>query len=231
MEETKKNTQAESETKVSWKTQMDDYKHEIEHLDGGTDDDFLVMGDILIQARVVYKGHGNWIKWMEDNLPFSVRQAQRRIKAAKFRNANATLVSHLGLSATHLYLLARLDSRDVTSFLDVPHIVEKGGDVRKKLVQDMSKKELEFAVRNYLNSKLKSSDTQKPFPPNDTNQGVRDGEDSFESNFEALKHAMGNAIASVKASDEDNREQLINILEDFCRASIDTLLPTSEEDK
>ncbi len=78
---------------------MDNYKQEIERLDGESDDAVLTMGDVLIQAREVYKGHGNWIRWMEDNLPFSVRQAQRRIKAAKFRTANAALVSHLGLSA------------------------------------------------------------------------------------------------------------------------------------
>lgn len=209
---------------------MDNYKCEIEHLDGKSDDAVLAIGDVLIRAREVFKGHGNWIRWMEDNLPFSVRQAQRRIKAAKFRTKNATLVSHLGLSATHLYLLARLDSGDVKAFLDVPHNVEKDGDVGKKMVQDMSKKELEFAVRNYLSGKLKSSNKQKAFPLNDTNQVVRIDGDSFESNFEMLKQAMGNAIASVKASDEDDREHLINILEDFCKESMDTLLPTSEED-
>lgn len=230
MEEPNKNPQVDAEEEKPWKIQMDDYKCEIERLDGGSDDAALAMGDVLILAREVYKGHGNWIRWMEDNLPFSVRQAQRRIKAAKFRTANTTLVSHLGLSATHLYLLARLDSRDVKSFLDVPHTVEKGGDVRKKMVQDMSKKELEFAVRNYLSSKLKSSNKQKTFSLNDTNQDVRIDGDSFESNFEVLKQAMGNAIASVKASDEDSREHLINILEDFCRVSMDTLLPTSKED-
>lgn len=231
MEEPSKKLQSDSEEEKLWKTQMDDYKCEIERLDSGSDDAALAMGDVLIRAREVYKGHGNWIKWMEDNLPFSVRQAQRRIKAAKFRAENATLVSHLGLSATHLYLLARLDGRDVKSFLDAPHTVEKGGDVREKMVQDMSKKELEFAVRNYLSSKLKSSNKQKAFSLNDTNQDVRIDRDGFELNFEMLKQAMGNAIASVKASDEDDREHLINILEDFCKVSMDTLLPTSEKDR
>lgn len=99
------------------------------------------------------------------------------------------------------------------------------------MVQDMSTKELEFAVRNYLSSKLKSSNKQKTFSLNDTNQDVRIDRDGFELNFEMLKQAMGNAIASVKASDEDDREHLINILEDFCRVSMDTLLPTSEKDR
>ncbi len=188
MEETRKKPQADSEMEKSWKTQMDNYKQEIERLDGESDDAVLTMGDVLIQAREVYKGHGNWIRWMEDNLPFSVRQAQRRIKAAKFRTANAALVS-----------------------------------------QDMSKKELEFAVRDYLSSKLKTSNTQKTFILHDTNHGIKNGGDGFESSFEVLKQAMGKAIASVKASDKDSREDLINILEDFCRSSMDTLLPVSEE--
>ncbi len=101
--------------------------------------------------------------------------------------------------------------------------------MRKKMVQDMSKKELEFAVRDYLSSKLKTSNTQKTFILHDTNHGIKNGGDGFESSFEVLKQAMGKAIASVKASDKDSREDLINILEDFCRSSMDTLLPVSEE--
>ncbi len=72
------------EKRNNWITQMAEYKQKIEHLDSGADEDFLAIGDILIQARETYKGHGNWIKWIDENLPFSPRQAQRRIKAATF---------------------------------------------------------------------------------------------------------------------------------------------------
>ncbi len=45
MEEMRKKPQADSEMEKSWKTQMDDYKHEIERLDGGSDDAVLTMGE------------------------------------------------------------------------------------------------------------------------------------------------------------------------------------------
>jgi len=218
MEENHREPEAAPKTGESWESEMDGFKQKIELLEGKSDDASLDIGDILIQAKLVYEPHGNWTRWIEQNIPFSVRQAQRRIKAAKFRSEHATLVSQYDLTSTKLYLLARLPTEDIESFLENPHDVRRNGE--KKTVGEMSKKELEYAVRSYLRGESKSSNAPLP---TDTSQGDEDGKSSFESDFESLKQAMEKAIASAMAYDENNRDSLISTLEKFCKVSMYTL--------
>ena len=64
-------------TDDSWEHQLNTFKQEIEKLQERYEQSYLEIGRLLIQARDVYKGHGDWIKWLKENVPFSVRHAQQ----------------------------------------------------------------------------------------------------------------------------------------------------------
>ena len=65
----------EGDTDNSWEHRLNTFKQKIEELQESYDQSYLEIGRVLIQAREVYKGHGDWIKWLKENVPFSVRHA------------------------------------------------------------------------------------------------------------------------------------------------------------
>ena len=134
-------------TDDSWEHQLNTFKQEIEKLQERYEQSYLEIGRLLIQARDVYKGHGDWIKWLKENVPFSVRHAQRLIRVAEMFD-DTTLVSQLGLTSSKAYILTRIGKNDIAHFL---HTFFPVGD-RPKMVQNMTKRELEFVVTRYFES-------------------------------------------------------------------------------
>ena len=55
------NVLQESDVGKSWKDQLIVLKKKIEVLQENYDQSYLEIGKVLIKARDVYKGHGNWI--------------------------------------------------------------------------------------------------------------------------------------------------------------------------
>ena len=94
-------------TDDSWEHQLNTFKQEIEKLQERYEQSYLEIGRLLIQARDVYKGHGDWIKWLKENVPFSVRHAQRLIRVAEMFD-DTTLVSQLRLTSSKAYILTRI---------------------------------------------------------------------------------------------------------------------------
>ncbi len=207
-------------TDDSWEHRLGTLKQKIEELQESYERSYLEIGRVLIQARDVYKGHGDWIKWLKVNVPFSVRHAQRLIRVAEMFG-DAALVSQLGLTSSKAYILTRIGKNDIAHFL---HTFFPVGD-RPKMVQKMTKRELEFVVTRYLKGKLTATDHEEVTP---SNQGEETPRDSVESNLERLREALSRAIISIKDSDSDTRESWISELEEMCKEGLDQLTSASE---
>lgn len=206
----------ESDDGKSWMDQLNMLKKKIEALQENYDQSYLEIGKVLIKARDIYKGHGNWIGWLKENVPFSVRHAQRLIRVAEMFG-DATLVSQLGLTASKAYVLTKVGKEDIRTFHNTFFPV---GD-KKKSVNTMTRRELEVVVATFLRDKL--APTNHEDVP--SNQGEESMKASVESDFEELKKALNKTIASIKGSDSDTRESWISALEELYQMGLDELLP------
>lgn len=92
----------ESDVTDSWENQLNTYKQRIEDLQEEYGESYLEIGKVLVQARDIYKGHGNWLEWLKENVPFSVRHAQRLIRVAEMFD-DATTMSRLNLRLNHIF--------------------------------------------------------------------------------------------------------------------------------
>ena len=180
---------------------------------------YLEIGKLLLQARDIYKGHGNWGKWLKENLPFSIRHAQRLIRVAEMFD-DATLVSHFELTSSKAYILTRIGKDDVDDFCNTFFPV---GD-SKKTVRSMTKRELDLVVHEFL--KRKRAATNRGGATTDCNE--KSSTKRIALNWEALKKALNRTISSIKASDSCTRELLISELEDLYKTSLDQLTSMTE---
>lgn len=204
----------------SWEHRLGTIRQRIEELQDHYDESYLEIGRLLVQARDTYKGHGDWIKWLKGNVPFSVRHAQRLIRIAEMFDDEA-LVSQLGLTASKAYILTRVGKNDIDHFL---HTFFPVGD-RPKMVRNMTKRELEVVVMRFLKSKLVSANHEEVTLSNQVGETPRD---SVESNLEELKKILSKTILSIRDSDADTRDSWISELEDLYRTGLDQLTPASE---
>lgn len=202
-------------TDDSWEHQLNTFKLKIEKLQERYEQSYLEIGGLLIQARDVYKGHGDWIKWLKTNAPFSVRHAQRLIRVAEMFG-DATLVSRLGLTSSKAYILTRVGKGDLDHFCSTYFRV---GD-RMKSVKDMTKRELELTVMSYLKEKLTSTDHEETTL---SNQGEVTPRNGVEVDLERLREALSRAIISIKDSNSDSRELWVSKLEELYKEGLDRL--------
>lgn len=102
--------------------------------------DYRAQGELLIRAKDKLK-HGEWLDWLQENVSFSYRQAERLIRTAMWmRGKNIKTKS---LPFTKAYILSRLTSNEYKDFLD---------EVPFKEIESMKKSELEIMVREYVKS-------------------------------------------------------------------------------
>lgn len=111
---------------------------------------YLEIGRLLLEAKSRFFDRGKWLAWLEGNTDFSPRTAQRLMRVASYFTGDATPVSQLNVSKA--YILCRLPANEVDDFLRNSHHV--GRSPPKKVAQ-MTKRELEQAVRQHLAAKRK----------------------------------------------------------------------------
>ncbi|MCL2198870.1 MAG: DUF3102 domain-containing protein [Defluviitaleaceae bacterium] len=103
------------------------------------EESFLDIGNLLIQAKAKLN-HGQWLKWVRNNVEISNVTVQRLMYLAR-EFSNTSPVTHLGFSKT--YALLSLPEDDRIPFIETPHTVD---GVEKK-VSEMSKREIEVLIR------------------------------------------------------------------------------------
>lgn len=113
----------------------------------------LEIGKRLIEAKAQLK-HGEWLPWLSEKVEFSEASAQRFMQLAR-EYENPALVRDLGASKA-LVLLA-LPASERENFAQEKHVVNG----EEKSVSEMSKRELEEAIRQRKLAELKAAETAR----------------------------------------------------------------------
>ena len=113
----------------------------------------LEIGKRLIEAKAQLK-HGEWLPWLSEKVEFSEASAQRFMQLAR-EYENPALVRDLGASKA-LVLLA-LPASERENFAQEKHVVNG----EEKSVSEMSKRELEEAIRRRKLAELKAAETAR----------------------------------------------------------------------
>lgn len=108
---------------------------------------FLEIGNLLIEAKEQLTKHGQWMKWLDNEVNISYRMAERYMQLAR-AYANSTSVTDLGMTKA-LALLA-LPEAQRESFISEPHEVNG----QQKTVSDMSVREIRRVIHEKNLSKL-----------------------------------------------------------------------------
>lgn len=101
---------------------------------------FIEIGKLLIEAKLKFTKHGEWLEWLKNNVRMSLRMAQNYMKVAE-TFSNTQLVSHLGISKS--LILLGVPKEELEDFLEETHDVNG----IQKSIEDMSKRELKDVIR------------------------------------------------------------------------------------
>lgn len=113
----------------------------------------LEIGRRLIEAKAQLE-HGEWLPWLEEKVEFSEASAQRFMRLAR-EYENPSLVTDLGASKA-LALLA-LPAFEREDFVAEKHVVNGS----EKTVLEMSKRELETAIRERDEARKKAEEMER----------------------------------------------------------------------
>jgi len=156
------------------------YKHQ-------AGESILQIGARLNEAKEQLS-HGEWLDWLNDSIDFSEGTAQRFMRLAR-EYSNPSLVTELG-SSKALALLA-LPPADRDEFITETHDI--AGE--EKSVTDMSKRELETAVKERAEA-IKAKEAAEKI--------AKDAEDALkvvESKLERVDERIREAEAAAKAAE------------------------------
>lgn len=113
----------------------------------------LEIGKRLIEAKELLS-HGEWGEWLEEKVEFSEATAQRFMRLAK-EYSNPSPVTDLGCSKALILLTLPASERD--NFMSEKHVVNG----TEKTVDEMSKRELEKAVKEKNEALKREADISK----------------------------------------------------------------------
>lgn len=116
-----------------------DITAEIRFYKAQTVSNILEIGRRLIEAKAQL-GHGQWLKWLEEEVEFSRQTADRFMRLSR-EYANCSPVSNL--SYTKLLALLAVPAEERDAFIEAAHEV----DGEQKTVAEMSRRELEQAIK------------------------------------------------------------------------------------
>jgi len=119
---------------------------------------YIEIGKLLIEAKGRLE-HGQWIKWLKNNIEMSLTKAENLMRIAE-EFTNSSPVANLGY--TKASLLIRLPAEVQDNLINEVHKVK--GEL--KSIEEMSKRELENVIRE-RKQKNKSSKVGKNFDNND----------------------------------------------------------------
>ena len=173
------------------------------HLDT-SDGLYLEIGRLLLKAKSQFGKYGDWLKWLQKNVGFSICKAQRLMRVAEWVDSNEAPVPHLDF--TKAYILSRLTKEELDAFLV------------GKQIENMSKRDLERAVRDYLKTKIqKNKSSVEPIPPKADNSGsVNDG---LSDRFERIKRDVSE-FADLVGSDSDKHDVFAVELRELCKSIV-----------
>lgn len=170
--------------------ELEQIKAEIAQYQETNTGSLLEIGRLLVRTKEICGAYGSWLDWLKSNVDISVRQAQRLMRMANWFG-DATPVSHLDFSKA--YILTRLPKAKVNDFLK-----QYGTDDAEPLsvIQNMSKRDLEKAIREYLLAQAPVTHTCKEESP-ETISPVTSPVDSALNTFCHLEGTMEELVKEV----------------------------------
>lgn len=222
---------AENQNTFSSTTENSSDSHDLEEIEAAIkryqatcNQSYIAIGRLLLEAKGKFGKHGEWLEWLRNHVDIPICKAQRLMKVAKWLEGNEAPVSYLDF--TKAYILSRLTGNDLKIFLQNWHHV--GGPCPKQ-VKDMTKRELELAVRNHLRRKRNNGAAPK-VPQNPALPAVP--RDNFLSQISKMKDSLHDLVDYVaeNESNSDDYEPFIKELCDLCSDIVQQLSPNAVED-
>lgn len=176
---------------------------------------FLKIGRLLLEAKNQLVEPGEWLKWVEGNVGYSITKVQRLMRIAK-KFPDAAPVPYLDYSKA--YILSRLPERDIEKIL---HNFHHTGRNHAIAVKDMTKRELELVVRDHLKSKIQN---RKPSTAQVTQQTEISVsvENDLSDRFERIKRDVSK-LASLVDNDSGAHGAFAADLCELCQSIIQQL--------
>lgn len=170
----------------------------------------IEIGRRLIRAKELLS-HGDWLPWLENEVEFSERTAQRFMKVAE-NYSNPTPVSDLGMSkALSLLMLPEAEREE---FIAQPHEVNGV----QKTVAEMSKRELEQLIRERdeaqrkcaalakeMNEQIEEQRTVYDVDMADARAKLAEAENRAKGYELKLENVNAKAAADLQQADEEAR--------------------------
>lgn len=154
----------------------------------------IEIGRRLTEAKAQLK-HGEWLPWLREKVEFSETSAQNFMRIAR-EYENTHLVGDLGASKA-LVLLA-LPASERENFASEKHLVNG----EEKSVSEMSKRELEEAIRQRKLAELKAAETARELD--------RQKEATVDASAEQIAAAVKEAEKAAKAKRDEARKAVEN---------------------
>lgn len=206
------------------KAKLSEISKRLSQLQEQNERSYLEQGQLLLDAKSLFGKHGEWLNWLKNNSPFSVRHAQRLMRVAEWAGKTPP-ESFLDFSKA--YALTRIPKARMSDFLTQIKTAKTDEDPLQA-IQAMGKRELEMAIRAYLlsqNSILRTRKEKKV----EVNSSVQSSGDNALDTLCHLETTMANLVESVinqKVGDE-TYDTLISEIRRLCE---DTLGKLPSED-
>lgn len=163
----------------------------------------IEIGKRLMEAKAQLK-HGEWLPWLSEKVEFSETSAQNFMRVAR-EYGNTQLVGDLGVSKA-LALLA-LPASERENFASEKHLVNG----EEKSVSEMSKRELEEAVRQQKIAEAERNEARRALEAQrketeEANAKVQAAQDAADAARAEVENAQGTALAAQERAAELERE-------------------------
>lgn len=164
----------------------------------------IEIGRRLTEAKAQLK-HGEWLPWLREKVEFSETSAQNFMRIAR-EYGNTHLVGDLGASKA-LVLLA-LPASERENFASEKHLVNG----EEKSVSEMSKRELEEAIRQRKLAELKAAETARELDRQkeataEAEAAAEKAQEAAEAARAEVENAKSISLAAQERTAELEREQ------------------------
>lgn len=202
------------------KAKLSEISKSLSQLQEQNEQSYLEQGRLLLEAKSLFGKHGEWLDWLKNNSPFSVRQAQRLTRVAEWVG-KTTPGSFLDFSKA--YALTRIPRARMNDFLTQIKTTKTDEDPLHA-IQAMGKRELETVIREYLLSPNSGPRTHKE-EKTKANSAAMSSEDHALDTLCHLEVTIANLVESVvnqKVGDEAY-DTLISEIRRLCEDTLGKL--------
>lgn len=194
---------------------LDEITAKIASLQDDIEKSFLEVGRLFLKAKKLFGKHGGWSGWLQANVNFSICKVERLMRVARWIDENEAPVS--GLTFTQAYLLCKLSKQQLAEFGDIISGLDK--------VKNMTKRELEAEIRNFLRSKNGEPSTDQVSQQAETQSSTKD---DLSDRFDRIRSEVSE-LSSIICGTSGLYETFANELCEVCQTILQQLLPEDVE--